>query len=69
MVNGFVVVYECGIVYCDIKLVNLFFDENGVVKVVDLGLVRFFEIKDENCIDMVIWEGVIVGIFVFMLLE
>lgn len=36
---GFFVVYCVGIVYCDVKFENVFFVEDGCIKIGDFGLV------------------------------
>lgn len=39
VVMGLDYLYKINIIYCDIKMVNLFLDENNVVKIVDFGVV------------------------------
>lgn len=36
--------YDKGVIYCDIKLENIFMDKDGVVKIVDFGFLRIMEI-------------------------
>lgn len=42
VVDGIVYVYGVGMVYCDIKFGNLLVDCSNIVKLFDLGFVRFF---------------------------
>jgi eukaryotic-like serine/threonine-protein kinase len=48
--------YEAGLVHRDIKPTNLMVDREGVVKILDLGLARFFEDEDD-----VLTQGAVLG--------
>lgn len=41
-------IHECGLVHRDIKPSNLLLDRTGLVRILDLGLVRFAESKDDG---------------------
>lgn len=45
---GLQAIFESGLIHRDIKPANLLLDRNGVVKILDLGLARFFEDNVDN---------------------
>lgn len=59
----FVYVYEMFVLYCDIKLVNFFVDEYGIVWIIDFGFVKIVDFEDFSCM------GDFVGMFCYMVLE
>lgn len=72
IVEVLVVVYDCGIMYCDIKFINVMVIELGYVKVFDFGFVKFdfgIGLNIEVLIQMLIEEGSIIGIVLYMVLE
>ena len=40
--------HRAGLVHRDIKPANLLIDTNGTIKLLDMGLARFFDVQDEN---------------------
>lgn len=40
--------HRAGLVHRDIKPANLLIDTNGTIKLLDMGLARFFDVEDEN---------------------
>lgn len=64
MVGVFVFVYFKFYIYCDIKFENMLFCVDGIVVLIDFGIVKVLEV-DIN----VIFVGVVVGLFYYMSLE
>lgn len=65
-------VYEVGIVYCDVKFDNVFimdvWGEMDFVKVFDFGIVKVV-VGDVGIMEIFMWIGMLVGMFVYMFFE
>ncbi|QEL18924.1 serine/threonine protein kinase [Limnoglobus roseus] len=46
--SGLQHIYECGLIHRDIKPSNLLLDRSGLIRILDLGLVRFADSDDDN---------------------